>query len=115
MQLRSVLILAQVLIDLLGSEPGSGLHPGDPAAQGTQLPLTVDYATTVHKLQGCTTPAGQLLVVQLGDREFAPGLAYVALSRPSRLSVTACNSPSCNVRQAARVALDYVPPYPLKV
>ncbi len=39
MQLRSVLISAQVLIDsdLLGSEPGSGLHPGDPAAQGSHL------------------------------------------------------------------------------
>ena len=43
-----------------------------------QLPLRLAWAVTIHKLQGLTIDK---LVVDIGKREFSPGLTFVACSR----------------------------------
>ena len=50
-----------------------------------QFPLSIDAACTIHKLQGATI-TGRTLCVQIGEREFSPGLSYVALSRTTLLA-----------------------------
>ena len=47
-----------------------------------QFPLKVAYAITIHKSQELTL---ELIVIDLGDVEFAAGLTYVVLSRVKRL------------------------------
>lgn len=47
-----------------------------------QYPLTVAYATTIHKSQGLTLSK---IAVDLGPREMCLGISYVALSRVRRL------------------------------
>jgi len=49
----------------------------------TQLPLTLCWATTIHKSQGLTL---EKVVVHLGAKDFCPGLTYVALSRVRKLT-----------------------------
>ena len=48
----------------------------------TMLPLIPSYAITIHKSQGQTLDK---IIVNLGDREFASGLTYTALSRTTKL------------------------------
>jgi ATP-dependent DNA helicase PIF1 len=44
----------------------------------SQFPLTVAYAITVHKSQGITVVR---VTLNIKERDFAPGLSYVAVSR----------------------------------
>ena len=57
-----------------------------------QVPLQLGFATTIHKSQGLTVGPGETLThmtVDLGDREFAVGLTYVACSRAKSLDCLA--------------------------
>jgi ATP-dependent DNA helicase PIF1 len=55
----------------------------DIVAEFTQFPLRLAWAVTIHKSQGKTY---ERAIVDLGQRSFAPGQTYVALSRISALS-----------------------------
>jgi ATP-dependent exoDNAse (exonuclease V) alpha subunit len=54
----------------------------DIVAEFTQFPLRLAWAVTIHKSQGKTY---ERAIVDLGERSFAPGQTYVALSRISSL------------------------------
>ncbi|MDQ1563711.1 MAG: ATP-dependent helicase [Actinomycetota bacterium] len=54
----------------------------DIVAEFTQFPLRLAWAVTIHKSQGKTY---ERAIVDLGQRSFAPGQTYVALSRISQL------------------------------
>jgi ATP-dependent DNA helicase PIF1 len=47
----------------------------------TGIPLTLAWAVTIHKAQGLTM---ERVTVDLGSREFASGMTFVALSRAKR-------------------------------
>jgi ATP-dependent DNA helicase PIF1 len=49
----------------------------------TQFPITIVYAITVYKAQGMTV---QRAVLNVTDRDFAPGFSYVAVSRVKTLN-----------------------------
>ena len=55
----------------------------DIVAEFQQFPLRLAWAVTIHKSQGKTYDRA---IVDLGNRSFAPGQTYVALSRISALS-----------------------------
>ena len=48
-----------------------------------QFPLKVAHAITIHKSQGLTL---ELIVIDIGDVEFAAGLAYVVLTRVRKIT-----------------------------
>ena len=50
--------------------------------QRTMLPLIPSYAITIHKSQGQTFDK---VILNLGEKEFASGLTYTALSRTTKL------------------------------
>ena len=54
----------------------------DVVAEFQQFPLRLAWAVTIHKSQGKTYDRA---IVDLGQRSFAPGQTYVALSRISAL------------------------------
>ena len=54
----------------------------DIVAEFTQFPLRLAWAVTIHKSQGKTYDRA---IIDLGERSFAPGQTYVALSRLSEL------------------------------
>ena len=54
----------------------------DIVAEFQQFPLRLAWAVTIHKSQGATY---ERAIVDLGQRSFAPGQTYVALSRISSL------------------------------
>ncbi|HEX4444618.1 MAG TPA: AAA family ATPase [Galbitalea sp.] len=54
----------------------------DIVAEFTQFPLRLAWAVTIHKSQGKTFDRA---IIDLGERSFAPGQTYVALSRISEL------------------------------
>ena len=54
----------------------------DVVAEFTQFPLRLAWAVTIHKSQGKTYDRA---IIDLGQRSFAPGQTYVALSRISEL------------------------------
>lgn len=54
----------------------------DIVAEFTQFPLRLAWAVTIHKSQGKTYDRA---IVDLGQRSFAPGQTYVALSRITEL------------------------------
>lgn len=50
-----------------------------------QFPLVPAWAITIHKSQGMTVGPGECvekIVVDVGDKEWAAGMLYVAVSRP---------------------------------
>ena len=60
--------------------PVIGTWPGDNGKtySRTMLPLIPGYSKTIHKCQGETM---EKVLINLGAREFAAGLTYVALTR----------------------------------
>ena len=54
----------------------------DVVGEFTQFPLRLAWAVTIHKSQGKTY---ERAIVDLGQRSFAPGQTYVALSRITAL------------------------------
>ena len=64
-------------VDSISNRVSTKLSPQTEATY-SQIPLILAWASTIHKLQGKTI---QNLKVDLGDKAFAPGQLYTALSR----------------------------------
>jgi ATP-dependent exoDNAse (exonuclease V) alpha subunit len=63
-------------------------HQGTTLAR-TQYPLALAWAMTIHKSQGLTLLKA---IIELGPKEFAPGLSFVAISRVKTLAGLAFKS-----------------------
>ena len=70
----------------------------------TQLPLRPSWATTIHKSQGLTL---QRCVIDLSNKIFQPGMAYVALSRVTSLSGISLTKLEPNKIFASKSVIDY--------
>jgi hypothetical protein len=66
---------------------GPALSPGQPfvvpitqirTGKSSGIPLTLAWAITIHKAQGMTI---ERVTIDLGHKEFASGLTFIALSR----------------------------------
>lgn len=64
-----------------------------------QYPLNLAYAVTIHKAQGLTLDKA---IVDIGSRETAPGLSYVALSRVKRFEDLAL-ADGCNYNRLSSI------------
>lgn len=73
-------------------------------AKRTQIPLTLAFATTVHKSQGLTL---DYAVIDLGPSVFAHGQAYVALSRVRGLNGLFLESFDAKSIRTSEVAASY--------
>src|SRR5277367_5680896 len=62
-------------------------------AERRMLPLILCWSSTVHKMQGLTIDHA---VINLGPKVFAPGQAYVALSRVRSLDGVRLEELDCN-------------------
>src|SRR5277367_4298216 len=62
-------------------------------AERRMLPLILCWSSTVHKMQGSTIDHA---VINLGPKVFAPGQAYVALSRVRSLDGVRLEELDCN-------------------
>jgi ATP-dependent DNA helicase PIF1 len=63
-------------------EPANWELEDYPGVYRTQIPLRLAYAVTTHKSQGATLDCA---LIDIGDRIFEYGQAYVALSRVTAL------------------------------
>src|SRR5690606_39506904 len=63
-------------------DPNSRSLTREVVAEFTQFPLRLAWAVTIHKSQGKSYDSA---IVDLGQRSFAPGQTYVALSRLTAL------------------------------
>jgi hypothetical protein len=63
-------------------DPGTKNLSREIVAEFTQFPLRLAWAVTIHKSQG---KSYERAIVDLGERSFAPGQTYVALSRITAL------------------------------
>lgn len=68
------------------------------AAERRMLPLILCWGCTVHKMQGTTVNTA---VVNLGSNIFAPGQAYVALSRVRSLDGLQLDELDCEMLTGA--------------
>ena len=55
----------------------------------SQFPLTLAWATTIHKVQGLTL--NEIVVDMEGNHRFSPGQTYVAFSRVKTLAGSSLN------------------------
>ena len=77
--------------DTCGSyrEGDAGFRVGKTKCERTQFLLQPAMAITIHKSQGLTVGPSErvtMLIVDIGDKDWSAGLAYVGLSRGQMLS-----------------------------
>lgn len=70
----------------------------------TQLPLILAYALTIHKSQGSTIDCA---IIDIGPNIFAPGQAYVALSRARNWKSVYCSNFTPNSFKCDKKVTDF--------